>query len=62
MKRLSDADILIKEVAWVVLNHGYLSLGDMTLREFIERDLDLHDDRLLKVRDLLNDLFGGESK
>ena len=59
---MSDADIVIKEIALLVLNHGHLSLGDSTLWEFIGQELDVSDDELLKVQDLLNATMEGESK
>ena len=62
MNNLRDADIVIKEIAWVMLNHGHLSLGDMTLWEFVGQHLDLSDAALSKVRDLLNETMYGESK
>ena len=59
---MSDADIVIKEIALLVLNHGHLSLGDSTLWEFIGQHLDLSDAALSKVQNLLNELLGGEAK
>ena len=50
---MSELDMIIKEVARVVLSHGYLHLGEFTLGEFIGRELDLSDDELARALDYL---------
>ena len=59
---MSDLDILVKEIARVVLAHGYLHLGNSTLSEFIGRELDVSDEELQRVEQYLNALLEGENK
>ena len=58
---MSDLDLIIKEVARVALQHGYLHLGEFTLKEFIGRELDLSDDELARALTYLETTLG-ESK
>jgi hypothetical protein len=51
--KMSDLDLVIKEVARVALGHGYLHLGECTLLEFIGRELDLSDAELKRALDYL---------
>ena len=50
---MSDIDLIIKEVARVTLQHGYLHLGECTLGEFIERELNVSTAELAQALDYL---------
>jgi hypothetical protein len=52
-----NTELLIKEIARVVLGHGYLHLGHCTLAEFIGQELDISNDELNRVEQYLNDLL-----
>ena len=47
-------ELLIKEIARCVLQHGYLHLGECTLFEFIGNDLDVSDETLVQVEQYLD--------
>jgi hypothetical protein len=44
-----NTDVLIKKIAQVALEHGYLHLGHMTLLEFISDELGVSTDELTRV-------------
>lgn len=44
-----NTDLLIKKIAWVALEHGYLHLGEFTLLDFIGTELGVSADELTRV-------------
>ena len=52
-----STELLIKQIARVALEHGYLHLGHCTLAEFIGQELDISNDELNRVEQYLNDLL-----
>ena len=44
-----NTDLLIKQIARVALEHGYLHLGDFTLLDFISTELGVSADELIRV-------------
>ena len=52
-----NMDLLVKEIARVVLAHGYLHLGHCTLLEFIGQELDVSDKTLVEAEQYLDNLL-----
>ena len=52
-----NMDLLVKEIARVVLAHGYLHLGEYTLLEFIGKELDVSDKTLVEAEQYLDNLL-----
>jgi hypothetical protein len=44
-----NTELLIKQIAWVALEHGYLHLGEFTLLDFISAELGVSADELTRV-------------
>jgi hypothetical protein len=56
-----NMDLLVKEIARVVLAHGYLHLGHCTLFEFIGQELDVSDKTLVEAEQYLDNLLKEQS-
>jgi len=52
-----NMELLIKEIARVALEHGYLHLGHLTLLEFIGQELDVSNEVLEQARQHLETLL-----
>jgi hypothetical protein len=49
-----DMNALTKALAQVVLDHGYLHLGDFTLEEFLMQELGINKSTLVQLKEALS--------
>ena len=53
-----NTELLAKEIARVVIEHGYLHLGECTLLEFIGKELNVNEKTLKQAGQDLNTVLG----